>query len=283
MIAREQGTRLGDDPEELHTMRVATRRQRAAWRVFGSGFRPDRTKRYRNRLRVVASRLGAVRDRDVLIDGLVAYQSTLPRREAQAIEPLVAEWREQREDARQLLIRELDSDGYRRWVDDYKEFTRHEGVAVAATAPTEPHRVRDTAASHIWLAYEQVRAYESVLRWADVATLHQLRIAAKRLRYTVEFLRETLGPEAVPLIARVVALQDHLGYLNDADVAATLARTFLVQQAGDLSEAETIAIGRYLMSREQEVARLRRTVGAPWRGVAGPAFRRALGRVTAGL
>ncbi len=283
MIAREQGTRLGEDPEELHAMRVATRRQRAAWRVFGGGFRPERTKRYRGRLRTVAGRLGAVRDRDVLIDGLVGYQAGLPKREAQAIEPLVAEWREQREDARLLLIRELDSDGYRRWVDDYKEFTRHDGMAVAATTPTEPHRVRDTAASHIWLAYEHVRAYESVLRWADVATLHQLRIAAKRLRYTLEFLRETLGPEAAPLIARVVALQDHLGYLNDADVAATLARTFLVQQAGDLSEAETIAIGRYLMSREQEVARLRRTVGAPWRGVAGPAFRRALGRVTAGL
>ncbi len=283
MIAREQGTRLGEDPEELHAMRVATRRQRAAWRVFGAGFRPERTKRYRGRLRVVAGRLGAVRDRDVLIDGLVAYQATLPKREAAAIEPLVDEWREQRDEARHLLIRELDSDGYRRWVDDYKEFTRHEGLAAVPTIPTEPHRVRDTAASQTWLAYEQVRAYEPVLRWADVATLHQLRIAAKRLRYTLEFLRETLGPEAAPLIARVVALQDHLGYLNDADVAATLARTFLVQQAGDLSEAETIAIGRYLMSREQEVARLRRTVGAPWRGVAGAAFRRALGRVTAGL
>lgn len=283
MVAREQGTRLGEDPEELHTMRVATRRMRAAWRVFGDGFRPGRTKRYRNRLRVVAGRLGAVRDRDVLIDNLEAYRSALPTHEARAIEPLVAEWREQRDEARALLIRELDSDGYRRWVDDYKEFTRHDGLAAAATTPTQPHRVRDTAASRIWLAYEQVRAYEAVLRWADVATLHELRIAGKRLRYTLEFLRETLGPEAGPIIARVVALQDHLGLLNDADVAATLTRSFLVQEAADLTEAETIAIGRYLVSREQEVGRLRRTVGAPWRGVAGLAFRRALGRVTAGL
>ena len=55
MIAREPGTREGTDPEELHGMRVATRRQRAAWRVFGAWFRPDRTKRYRNGLREVAS------------------------------------------------------------------------------------------------------------------------------------------------------------------------------------------------------------------------------------
>ena len=47
MLAREAGTREGSDPEELHAMRVATRRQRAAWRVFGASFRPRRTKRYR--------------------------------------------------------------------------------------------------------------------------------------------------------------------------------------------------------------------------------------------
>jgi CHAD domain-containing protein len=283
MIAREPATRLGEDEEELHAMRVATRRMRAAWRVFGDGFRPERTRRLRGRLRVVAGRLGAVRDRDVMIGALEAYQEALPLHERRAIQPLIDEWREQRDDARALLLRELDSDGYRRWVDDYKEFARHEGMATAPTLPTQPHRVRDTAASRIWLAYEHVRAFEPVLRWADVATLHDLRIAGKRLRYTLEFIRETLGPEATPLVARVVALQDHLGLLNDADVAATLARSFLVENAGELSETETHVIGRYLVSREQEVARLRRAVGGPWRGVAGLAFRRALGRVTAGL
>jgi CHAD domain-containing protein len=283
MIAREPATRLGEDEEELHAMRVATRRMRAAWRVFGDGFRPERTRRLRGRLRVVAGRLGAVRDRDVMIGALEAYQEALPLHERRAIQPLIDEWREQRDDARALLLRELDSDGYRRWVDDYKEFARHEGMATAPTLPTQPHRVRDTAASRIWLAYEQVRAFEPVLRWADVATLHDLRIAGKRLRYTLEFIRETLGPEATPLVARVVALQDHLGLLNDADVAATLARSFLVENAGELSETETHVIGRYLVSREQEVTRLRRAVGGPWRGVAGLAFRRALGRVTAGL
>ena len=54
MLAREAGTREGIDPEELHAMRVATRRQRAAWRVFGASFRPGRTKRYRNGLREIA-------------------------------------------------------------------------------------------------------------------------------------------------------------------------------------------------------------------------------------
>ena len=155
------------------------------------------------------------------------------------------------------------------------------GRDVLVVDSTLPHRVRDTAASRIWTAYEHVRAYEAVLRWADVATLHQLRIAAKRLRYTLEFVREPLGPDAAPLIARIVSLQDHLGFMNDAEVAATMARAFLVEHGNELTEAEAQAIGRYLVSREREVARLKRNVGSAWRGVAGPTFRRALGRTVA--
>ena len=283
MIAKEAGTRSGEDPEDLHGMRVATRRQRAAWRVFGEAFRPGRTKKHRARLREVAARLGAVRDLDVLIEAADAYRADLPVTEQRALEPLLAAWREHRDDARVLLMRELDSDGYRRWLDDYAEFVRHEGVGAQPVVPTEPHRVRDTAASRIQAAYEHVRSYEPVLRWADVDTLHELRIHGKWLRYSMEFVREALGPEVDGLIARVTALQDHLGLMKDADVAAHLARSFLVEHAGSISDVESAAIARYLVSREKEVARLHRTVGRTWRGVAGIAFRRALGRALAGL
>jgi len=199
------------------------------------------------------------------------------------LEPLVAEWRSQRDVARAILIRELDSKGYRRFVDDYRTFVLSPGMGAAIVGPTEPHHVRDTAGSRIQLAYEQVRAYQSVLRWADVPTLHQLRIAGKWLRYTLEFVKEPLGPEATLLIERVVVLQDHLGLLNDAEVAATMARALLVERAGQLTEAETAAIGRYLVSREREVTRLHRSASGPWRGVSGPVFRRALGRAIAAL
>ncbi len=283
MIAREAGTRTGEDPEDLHSMRVATRRQRAAWRIFGEAFRNGRTKAHRRRLREVAGRLGAVRDLDVLIEAIDVYRADLPVVEQRALEPLVGAWRIHRDDARQLLLRELDSDGYRRWLDDYAEFVRHEGLGARPVAPTEPHRVRDTAASRIQAAYEQVRAYEPVLRWADVDTLHELRIAGKWLRYSLEFVREALGPDSDALIARVTALQDHLGLMHDADVSAHLARDFLLDHAGGLSNTETAAIGRYLLSREREVGRLRRTVGPTWRGVAGIRFRRGLGRALAGL
>ena len=283
MLDHEAGTRSGEVAEDLHKMRVATRRQRAAWRVFGEGFRDGRTQRYRTGLRDVAGRLGAVRDLDVQLEAADAYRADLPTSEQRALEPLLIAWRDHRDHARTLLIRDLDGDRYRRWLDDYVDFVRTEGAAVRAVVPTAPHRVRDTAPSRIWAAYEGVRAYEPVLRWADVETLHDLRISGKWLRYTLEFVREALGPEANPLIARVTALQDHIGLMHDADLTASLARTFLVEHGSSLSQVETSAIGRYLVDRERETARLRRTIGLPWRGLAGPGFRLALGRVVAGL
>jgi CHAD domain-containing protein len=283
MLAREAGTREGKDAEDLHAMRVATRRMRAAWRVFGESFRPDRTKRYRSRLRDIAGRLGAVRDLDVLIEAAQAYRLEQPADEARALRPLFDAWTGFRDDARLLLLRELDGDGYARFVEDFRVFVQTEGAGTRSVTPVEPHHIRDTMPSRAWAAFEQLRGYEPVLRWADVETLHDLRIAAKWLRYTIEFVREPLEPDATALVGRVVALQDHLGLMHDADVAASMARTFLVERSSGLTGAQSAAIGRYLMSREREVARLRRSVGRPWRGVAGPAFRNRLGRAFARL
>ena len=58
MLDREPGVREGKDIEDIHKMRVATRRQRAAWRVFGESFRKGRTKPYREGLRDAARSSG---------------------------------------------------------------------------------------------------------------------------------------------------------------------------------------------------------------------------------
>lgn len=283
MLAREEGTRLGADPEELHAMRVATRRMRAAWRVFGDAFRPSRTRRYGRPLRRIARRLGAVRDLDVLISNAEGYQAHLAADEQPGLEPLLAAWRARRDRARRRLLGELDSNRYRSYVAAFQAFAETEGEGVRRAGPAEPHRVRDTSPSRAWAALERVRGYELVLDSADVATLHELRIAAKWLRYTLEFVRDPLGPDVGALVPRVVALQDHLGLLHDADVAAGLARHFLVDEGSRLSAAETAAITQFAEARETEVETLRRTIGRPWRAVAGATFRRRLGRVVAEL
>jgi CHAD domain-containing protein len=58
--------------------------------------------------------------------------------------------------------------------------------------------------------------------WVDdqnnVEEIHNLRIAAKRLRYSLELFRFALPSEAGGLIDEVKEIQEHIGDMHDADV-----------------------------------------------------------------
>jgi CHAD domain-containing protein len=284
MRNRESGVLAGARAEDLHEMRVAVRRMRAAWRIFEGSFKASRTKKIRRRLEVLADQLGSVRDLDVLIAGLDAYRLGLDESQRPGLDPLAAVWRRERADLRKALVADLGSPSYAAFVKEMEVFLESGANAAAAVpSPTSPHRVKDCAASRIWSSFEAVRVYELVLPWADVETLHSLRIEAKWLRYSLEFFLELLGPDGPRLLERVVALQDHLGLLHDADVAAKLVRDVLVSRAGELGAVESDTIGAFLHSRERELARRRRALGPVWRAVNGAPFRRGLGRATASL
>jgi triphosphatase len=284
MLAMEPGTRSGSDAEDLHKMRVATRRMRAAWRVFDGAYEPSLQRRYVSELRTVAGALGAVRDLDVQLDGVAAYQEGLPEAGLAAMAPLIGSWRDQRENARRGLMDLLDSSEYARFVDDYRAFADEPDRGVRRPRPNEPNLVREAAGGRIWSAYEHVRAHDAALRWADADGLHALRIDGKRLRYTLECFREPLPRQPVDgLIATVVELQDLLGLHNDANVAATAARAFLVERGSRLPAATRQAIGHYIDSRTSDMAVLRRRVPPLWRRVIGRPFRRSLASAIASL
>jgi triphosphatase len=275
MLSFEEGARTGRDLEDVHKMRVATRRMRAVWRTFRDGYRRKVARRYVAELRVVAGQLGAVRDLDVLIGGLQAHGRERPR-DRRALRPFLDELVGRREAARASLIELLDDQAYRAFVDDYRAFVQGPEAGIRRIRAGRPQHVRDTAASRIWAAYERVRAYEAVIGWADVPTLHALRIEGKRLRYSLESFREVLGPEAGSLIKRVVALQDHLGELNDAHVAAELARAWLLEQGARIPDPTVQAVARYIASREAIVARQREGLATSWEPLAAEDFQRDL-------
>jgi CHAD domain-containing protein len=277
MLHFEAGARLGEDVEELHKMRVATRRMRGAWRVFDGAYRPKVQRRYVKELRSVAQALGAVRDIDVLLEHLDDYMSRLPAPGREALEPLRSAWRREREVARKALLDRLDSRQYRQFVDDYLDFTESPGAAEVRRPLGQPSLVRDTAGSRILQAYERVRAYQTIITWADVGTLHALRIEGKRLRYTLEYFAEVLPVNARQLIVQVTEMQDHLGQLNDADVAARVTRDWLNLNAPLLPARSREAVGLYLDSREAEMEQLRRSFRPLWRRITGRTLRRALG------
>ncbi len=296
MLDHEAGARAGEDIEAVHDMRVATRRQRAALALFAEHFKARPVRRFGAELKKLAHLLGGVRDLDVQLKATQDYCAGLAAPEAEALQPVLDAWSADRDTARAALLAHLDSRAYRGFKKGYAKFLDHKEKVPAHQPgePPQPNLVRQVLPGKLWAHYGEVRAYETVMAKADVSTLHALRIASKSLRYAQEFFREVLEPivgagkqDGIGFtIDAVVALQDHIGNLHDADV--TLARLEVFLQRGAKHKAAlpppTVkAIGRYKRAKQAELKRLHAGAQEPWSVVGGPKFRKILGKAVAGL
>jgi inorganic triphosphatase YgiF len=122
MRAHEPGTRLGEDPEELHDMRVATRRMRAAIKIFQDAL-PERSRWLREELRHFAGVLGAVRDLDVHIEEVKGLSSG-DGEEDEALAAVVASLERRRAEARGRMLEALDSERYARFESSFAGMLR---------------------------------------------------------------------------------------------------------------------------------------------------------------
>lgn len=291
MLAHESGTRLGEDIEELHDMRVATRRMRAAFEVFGEAYEPKLIKTLLKGLRATGRALGHPRDMDVFMEKAHLYLNSLPEDQQAGLDPLLAAWEQERQAARQEMVVYLDSPGYADFIERFNRFVQTPGLG-ALPVSTEypiPNRLREIVPILIYSRMASVRAFEPLLGNARIEQLHALRIEFKKLRYAVEYFREVMGPEAKYVIEVIKRLQDHLGELNDANVATQLLRRFLddwdASQAGrPIAERQNpggiIAYLAYQHARRHE---LMITFQQAWEEFARPEFRQALAMAIAVL
>jgi CHAD domain-containing protein len=131
--------------------------------------------------------------------------------------------------------------------------------------------------------YERLAVVRAYSEWVIVpdpplARLHALRIACKRLRYTLEFFRSILGPEGQGAIEGVVAVQDHLGAVQDAVVAGGFLRQLLAEATTPQPGIET-----YLAFRETELQDLVDTFPRAWQRLNRPEFSRMVAQAVAVL
>ena len=284
MLTHEDGTRLGQDPEELHDMRVATRRLRAAFTVFGEAFSPKAIKPHLKGLRRSGRALGAVRDLDVALEKLNQYLDGLAPENHPDLLPLVQAWSAERASAHSTMLSLLDSEKYQGFKREFNHFVQSPGTGIRSSSPRtpSPHRVRDIVPALVYTRMEAVRAFESILPTATIAQLHALRIEFKRLRYTLEFFREVLGEQVHGIIDELKGLQDHLGELHDADVDCQTIRQFLKTQ--ETQQGETLlaerrnpeAIVDYMAYRSAERYQLMVTFPPLWEHFNRPELRHNL-------
>jgi len=95
---------------------------------------------------------------------------------------------------------------------------------------------------------------------AEVEALHDMRIAAKRLRYVLEITGPCFGPYASKAIELVKDLQDLLGEIHDCDVQLPEVAAF----ADELMDADVVDVASRAAGADDLDPRL--LAGAPHRG-----------------
>jgi CHAD domain-containing protein len=294
MLEHEEGTRLGEDPEELHDMRVSTRRMRMALRVFADFLDPAVMRPVRKGLRRTGATLGAVRDLDVFYEKTRHYLDGLPEERGGDLDGLLEAWHGEREKQREHLVAYLDGTSYRRFVETMREVLDRplDELAPRDDGVLRPQRVAQVLPGILYQDLGAVWVFEGQtdgLR-TPLTTFHMLRKACKGLRYTLEFFEGVLGPGAKPLIKAVKGLQDHLGDLQDAVVTCGILRDYITwgewrHHGHTLPEPTELIIApgaaRYMAARQEEMERLVLTFPDVWPTVAGPEFSRRMATVIA--
>ncbi len=224
LAQHEAGTRAGKDIEALHDMRVASRRLREALEIFQFCFPPKVYDRLYERTRRVTRALGHARNADVAVayfSGLLPDSGELL--EQVALQDILRRLAKQQNRQRAAMQSELDKvkpsvllSRFERAFDmpAPNASTRLRGPRTALTLARRlfAQRLREVFACHRAIAGED-----------DVAGLHNLRIAIKKLRYAIETLDFAAGEHAKENLRSFKKLQSLLGDLHDRDVFIEMA------------------------------------------------------------
>ena len=258
LLRHDAGVRLGEDPEQVHQARVATRRLRSDLRTFRDALEPDWAGGLRDELKWLGRELGAVRDAEVMRERLGERADVLDAEDRRAADALLRRLDDRQTEAREELIRSMREPRYAKLLDALVE---------GADAPAVLPEVAEAPAS------EALRpALEAPWKHLETAmdtagddptdqNLHAARIRAKRVRYAAEAVSPVFGKRARAFAEAAVELQDVLGEHQDAVVAGAWLR-----EAGR-SGGDAFVAGKLAAVEAQTAASSRDAVPAAWKAL----------------
>jgi CHAD domain-containing protein len=222
MYALREDALKWKDPEGVHSMRVASRRLRSAL----SDFMPYINKRALTsslkQIRSIADALGEVRDQDVAISALEKLLSQTPPEFSATKRDLIDARKQVRRTARQELEKILDKG---RLKDLNLDFESAIGSATGESKRSAKSSTK-LGRSYINVARAIIRdrlselekLSNSLYRPLEGKPLHEMRIAAKRLRYALELFEGCWQQEILRFAKDAARLQSDLGRVHDCDI-----------------------------------------------------------------
>jgi CHAD domain-containing protein len=271
----EPGARLGQDPEELHQLRVTARRIDATLALFKRQL-PAPLVRARKATKAVLRSLGAARDLDVQLRELDQYCASLDREERAAAGPLHALLEKERARARARMVRSLDAEPTRRWLETLSQATGDEPARANSADPAMvvmPERVQRR--------FRKLRKSVRQLRpKSSMEDYHLVRRRAKQLRYATECGAPMFGRPAEEMLKALRRLQDKLGAHQDACMAQSRLAAIAADPASGLPPTTLFLMGRLAEHYGQVTGDTRRTLTRSWRKVRGKRWKTLRTRLT---
>ena len=203
------------DPEGVHSMRVASRRLRSAMRDFMPYLRQRGLTSVLKQTKAIAAALGEVRDQDVAISALEKIQKQASAEVAAALQQLVDERKERRNESRDNLSSVLIADEMKTAKTEF--MTRIEKATALPGSQTELSFSNMSAAVILDRLKELEKLSESLYKPFEIESLHDMRIAAKRLRYALELFQQCWGRSLQTFAKNAARMQTALGEVHDCD------------------------------------------------------------------
>jgi triphosphatase len=217
---------LAGQPEGVHQMRVAVRRLRSAIAAFKDLLPAEERRWISGELRWLVGALAAARNLDAFAtDLLQPAKAELAHKPG--LDDLAAAVESTRRSAygrvEEAILSERHAVGMLRvshWFEARGWRGEAETPAAMLTAP-----IGEVAPKLLDRRWRQLRRRAKRFRRQNPRQRHKLRIAAKKLRYTVELLECLFDARRVQgFVRRLKRLQDDLGYANDVRVARDIVR-----------------------------------------------------------
>jgi CHAD domain-containing protein len=263
------------DVRALHRTRVASRRLREVLPVLALD--SDVTAKLSSRLRKITSRLGEVREADVLL-ALIAELGKDRRYPPDALARLTTLVEDNRERARQRHLSKSRISELHRVAAKLNKLGRRLESEEAAGIKSGARTAGRAPGGQPWRWAIEARIARRASALADtvseagtlylVERLHAVRIAAKKLRYALELSADVARRRSTPELRLLRRVQDTLGRLHDFETLVGRARTAqtslmppditvwrqLDAVIGLLEDDCRRLHARYLVSREQLLA-----------------------------
>jgi CHAD domain-containing protein len=275
--AHEPGARLGEDPEELHALRVAGRRMDAVLALFAADL-PAGLGPARRKLKTLLGTLGAVRDLDILLAEIGSLGHRLAESQRAALEPLIRYGEAERARARARMLRALNARSSQKW------FEQLASVAAQSSSPASPSRGTAPATAVlpelIRTRYRKLRKRARRLRPSSpMSDYHALRVRTKKLRYALETCASLYGRPAEEMLEALRRLQGRLGDQQDACVITRELMRLATRPPAGIPAETLFLMGRLAERHSLEAVRMGRRIGKGWRKLEGRRWKALVSRL----